>query len=159
MVEAIEFKHERFEIKNYYNLLAPITDNIIILCNNAKLMYNLAEEIINTINGKAEYNDYWCDEEDVGKAKYELNFGLQKVININGQKVTLGLEPALVYKAKQIEDIFFFDCNGYDKEALYPMTVFKGSYDVWEEGLDKIYRMIVSGRYGCYDGKWVNAKG
>lgn len=161
MVQGILFKDERFETKDDNNLLDPITENIIIICNNLKLMDSFAEEIINTINGEAEYNDYWCDEEDVGKAKYELNFGLQKVININGQKITLGLEPALVYRAKQVEDIWFLDWYGKDKtyrELIYPLVAFKGSHEAWNEGLDRIYRNICHGIYGCYDGKWVYLK-
>lgn len=162
MVKGILFKDKRFETKDNNNLLDPITENIIILCNNQRLMHTFAEEIINTINGKAEYNDYYCDKEDVGKAKYELAFGLQRVININEQKIFLCLEPAMIYKAKQIEDIWFLDWIGSGvnyKEWVYPMTVFKGSHEIWNEGLDRVYRMIVSGRYGCYDGKWANLKG
>jgi hypothetical protein len=159
MVEGILFKDKRFETKDDNNFLDPITENIIIICNNLKLMDSFAEEIVNTINGKAEYNDYYCDEEDVGKAKYELNFGLQKVININGQKITLGLEPALVYRAKQVEDIWFLDWYGKDetyRELIYPLVVFKGSHEAWDEGLDIIYRNICNGRYGCYDGNWID---
>lgn len=159
MVEAIKFNDSRFETKDDNNLLYPITENIVIICNNLKLMHTFSEEIINTINGDAEYNDYDCDEEDIGKAKYELNFGLQKAININGQKIVLGLEPSLVYKAKQIEDIWFLDwCGGINsdyKEWIYPLTVFKGSHEAWDEGIDRIYRNICNGRYGCYDGRWV----
>ena len=161
MVEGILFKDKRFETKDNNNLLNPITENIIILCNNQELMHTFAEEIVNTINGKAEYNDYYCDEEDIGNAKYELSFGLQRVININGQKIYLCLEPAMIYKAKQIEDIWFLDWVGKDdnyREWIYPMTVFKGSHEIWNEGLDRVYRMIVSGRYGCYDGKWIARK-
>ena len=164
MVSCIEFKHKRFEVKDCNNLLEPITNNCIIICNNHKVMESLAKEIVDTINGNAEYNDYWCDEEDAGKARYDLNFGLQKVIDINGQKITLALEPAVIYKAKKIEDIWFFDWSGLDKEgfppykeSIYPLTIFKGSHDKWEEGLDAIYKMICNGRYGTYDGKWITS--
>ena len=34
------------------------------------------------------------------------------------------------------------------------MAVFVGSDEVWNDGLDKVYKMVVSGKYGCYDGKW-----
>ena len=159
MVRGILFTDKRFDTYEDNNLMCQITENTIILCSNYDLMNSLAEEIVNTINGKAEYNDYYCDEEDVGKAKYELNFGLQKVIDINGQTITLCLEPAMIYKAKEIEDIWFFDWNGTDynyKECIYPMTIFEGSLEVWESGLDEVYKMIVGGRYGTYDGKWVN---
>lgn len=159
MVRGILFKDKRFDTEDYNNLMCQITENTIILCNNYKLMDSLAKEIINTINGKAEYNDYDCDDEDIGKARYELNFGLQKVIDINGQKIILCLEPAMIYKAKQIRDIWFVDCFGTDdnyKESIYPMTVFKGSHEVWDSGLDTVYKTIVSGRYGCYNGYWTN---
>lgn len=161
MLEGILFTDKRFDARNDNNLMSPITKNTIILCNNYNLMNSLAEEIINTVNGKAEYNDYSCDEDDVGKAKYELFFGLQRVIDINGQKITLSLEPAIIYKAQTIDDIWFFDFVGEGedyKEFIYPMTVFIGSNALWNRGLSVVYKTIVSGQYGCYDGKWVNIK-
>lgn len=158
MVRGILFKDKRFATKDDNNLMDPIRENTIILCANYKLMQSLAEEIINTINGNAEYNDYDCDDEDIHRARYELNFGLQKIIDIKGQKIILCLEPAMIYKAKDIRDIWFIDCVGKDddyKEFIYPMTIFKGSFDVWNSGLDAVYKSIVKGRYGCYDGSWV----
>ena len=158
MVHGILFTDKRFETRDDDNLLDPLTDNTIILCSNYKIMAALAGEIINTINGKAEYNEYCCDKEDIGKAEYEINFGLQKRININGQIITLCLEPAMIYKAKNIRDIWFFDYVGKDdnyKEFIYPMLIFKSSDKVWERGLDYVYETIISGRYGCYDGKWI----
>lgn len=159
MVRGILFTDKRFDVKDDNNLMNPITNNTIIVCANWKLMDTLATEIFNTINGEAEYNDYDCDKEDIGNAKYKLNFGLQRVIDINGQTITLCLEPAMIYKAKEIGDIWFFDWEGTDdnyKEFIYPMTIFKGSDEVWESGLDEVYKMVVGGRYGAYDGKWVN---
>ena len=64
-----------------------------------------------------------------------------------------------IYKAKNIEDLWFIDWIGKDdtyKESIYPLTIFKGSQEKQDEGLDEIYKYIVNGRYGCYDGKWVN---
>lgn len=77
MLRAIEFKDKRFTTKGNNNLFSPITENTIILCHNYRLMDSLAEEILNTVNSKAEYNDYDCDDEDVGQAKMWLSFGLQ----------------------------------------------------------------------------------
>lgn len=107
MLRTIEFKDKRFRTKEDYNLFSPITENTIILCHNYKLMGSLTKEILNTVNGRAEYNDYDCDDEDVGKAKMWLAFGLQRVIDINGQRITLALEPAIIYKANDIKDIWF----------------------------------------------------
>ena len=38
------------------------------------------------------------------------------------------------------------------------MTVFIGSNALWNRGLSVVYKTIVNGQYGCYDGKWVNIK-
>lgn len=161
MLRAIEFTDKRFMIKEDNNLFSPITENAIIICRNYKLMDSLAEEILNTVNGKAEYNNYDCDDEDVGKARMWLMFGLQRIIDINGQRITLALEPAIIYKANDIEDIWLFDYHGSDKfppyeEFIYPICIFKGSREVWSDGKDEIYKVICNGRYGTYDGKWVD---
>ena len=164
MLYGIEFTDKRFKVEEDYNVLDALTKNTIILCSNYKLMNTLAKEIINTVNGKAEYNDYWCDDKDVGKAKFDLNFGLQKVIDINGQKITLALEPSIIYKADSPEDVWLFDWQGTNeietlpdyKEFIYPILIFKGSKEKWKDGKDAVYKMICGGRYGCYDGKWVD---
>lgn len=167
MLRAIEFKDERFMRKDENNLFSPITENAIILCHNYRLMDSLAEEIINTVNGKAEYNDYDCDDEDVGQAKMWLSFGLQRVIDINGQRITLALEPAIIYKANNIDDVWLFDYIGSKEvdtlpeyqEFIYPMVIFKGSKKVWNDGKDEVYKTICNGRYGTYDGAWVDLSG
>ena len=124
-------------------------------------MISLAYEILNTINGKVEYNDYQCDESDISKATAPIRFSLLTLINVNNQKITLSIEPSIIYKAKSIDDIWFIDYIGKDltyKASIYPMTIFKGSKSVWNSGLDEVYKTIVCGRYGCYDGKWVKNK-
>lgn len=45
------------------------------------------------------------------------------------------------------------------KESIYPITIFKGSQEKWNEGLDEVYKYIVNGRHSCYDGKGVNLNG
>ncbi len=71
-----------------------------------------------------------------------LSFGLQRVIDINGQRITLALEPAIIYKANDIKDIWFFDYRGTEEienfppyeEFIYPILIFKGSQKVWNDG-------------------------
>lgn len=166
MLKYIEFKADRFTKEDYYNII-EFTENTIILCNSYNLMDTLATEIINTVNKKAEYNDYWCDDKDDGKAKLDLCFGLQRVIDINGQKISIGLEPAIIYKANKLEDIWLFDYRGCDKietlpkheEFIYPMLIFKGSKKTWEDGKDAVYQTICNGRYGCYNARWIDLQG
>lgn len=167
MLRAVEFKDKRFMVKYNNNLFSPITKNAIILCHNYKLMDSLSKEIIDTVNGLAEYNDYDCDDEDVGSAKLILSFGLQRIIDINGKRITLALEPEIIYKASDINDIWFFDYRGTDdietlpsyEEFIYPMIIFKDSHAVWNDGKDEVYKMVCDGRYGTYDGKWVDLHG
>lgn len=155
MLRAIEFKGKRFKTEEDYNLMSPFTNNTIILCRDYKTMDSFTKEILNTVNGCAEYNDYDCDEEDVGQAKLVLSFGLQRIIDINGQKITLALEPAIIYKARDIKDIWFVDWSDEAtgkayKEFVYPMFIFKGCEEVWNSGLDEVYKTICNGKYGTY---------
>ena len=47
-------------------------------------------------------------------------------------------------------------------QSVYPMgsdrtyVVTEKKKDIYAEGLDKVYKFIVNGRFGCYDGNWVN---
>ena len=161
MVNAIQFNVTRFNTKDDNNLL-ELTDNTIILCATINIMISLAYEILNTINGKVEYNDYQCDESDIGKVTAPIRFSLLTLINVNNQKITLSIEPSIIYKANSIDDIWFIDYIGKDltyKASIYPMTIFKGSKDVWDSGLDEVYKMVAGGRYRCYDGSvWNDTK-
>lgn len=157
MVRGILFKDERFIIEEDNNLMCPMTENTIILCPNYEVMCSFTEEILNTINGIAGYNEIDCNANDFGKAELKIFGSLQRVINVNEQRIILCVEPAMIYRADQIEDIWFIDWQGSDdnyKEFIYPMSIFEGSQEVWDEGLDKVYKMIVDGRYGCYYRGW-----
>lgn len=155
MLHEITFQDEKLMYDGGYDVI-EFTDNTIILCCNSEMMNSLAEDIIKTVNGKAEYNDYRCDDEDVGKAKYVLDLDLQKIIDINGQRVTLGLEPSLIYKANKLEDIWRFELTAFDNGAVWPMSVLIGSQELWNSGKDEVYKSIYNSKYGHYDERWVN---
>ena len=36
------------------------------------------------------------------------------------------------------------------------MLIFKGSKSTWNDGKDAVYQTICNGRYGCYNGKWID---
>lgn len=157
MLNAIRINDERFDMEQ--NTLAELTDNTIILCRNFDMMSTLAGDIVRAINKKGDYYAYICDDEDIGKAKYDVKLFLQKTIDINGQKITLCLEPAMVYRAKRIEDIWFLDYgwpNNQKSEQIYPLTAFKDAKELWESGLDAVYTQIAIGRYGGYNGEWIS---
>lgn len=158
MLEEIKFnKPDVFLIDDYsYNEMVELTNNTIIICNSVPTHITLSEEILNTINGNAEYNDYICGGSDLGTGQVRMFGGLQRMLSIGDQTITTGIEPALVYKAKSVEDIWFADTikteDGKEKIIIYSMTAFKGHRDVWSEGLDSVYFYVAGGRYGAYDG-------
>lgn len=154
MVRGIKFTDKRFREKDDDNMLSPMTENTIILCHDYKLMDTLAKEIIATINDETENNQLDCDDEDVGNAKMWMCFGLQRIIDVNGQRITLALEPSIIYKANSIDDIWLF--NSIDEEFVYPITIFKGSEEIWNKGKDELYKSICAGNFGTYDGCWVD---
>lgn len=157
MVSEIEFTARNYDVEGHGNWLCQLTKNTIILCNNYCLMDMLCKEIVGTINGSAEYNNYVCDDTDIGVARVDIRFGLQRLIRINDQTITLSIEPAIVYKAKCVEDIWFFETVlGKPVNQLYALSEFRESENDWAVGLDNIYRNVVGGRYGAYDGNWID---
>jgi hypothetical protein len=157
MLDYIEFNNNEFE-EGYNNLGGELTNNTIILCDSYETMNTLHKYIIDVVNEEDSENindvsvNYYCEDEDVRQAKTTLCFGLQRVVQINNQTITLALEPSIMYKAEEMYDIWFVE--KYDKYRICAMSRFKGSVDKWNEGKDAIYKYVVNGRYGCYDGKW-----
>ena len=154
MVRGIKFTDKRFREADDDNILYPMTENTIILCHDYKLMHTLAKEIMDTINDETENNQLDCDDEDVGNAKMWMCFGLQRIIDVNSQRITLALEPSIIYKANIIDDIWLF--NSIDEEFVYPITIFKGAEEIWNKGKDELYKSICAGNFGTYDGCWVD---
>lgn len=154
MLKAIEFKSDRFNQEDEMNYIDNLTKNSIILCNSTSIKRELVKEIQNTLNEQAEYNDYYCDDEDIRNYNVLIDFLTTTVIQIGEQTIVFSVEPTCIFKANNIEDIWFCD-EINNKIELYPMEVFKGSYDKWDEGIIEVYKYICSGRYGTYDGNYL----
>ena len=158
MLEHIEFNSNKFE-KDSNMLGGELTENTIVLCSSYETMDMLHKSIVCCLNENDEQIDldiysYYCEDEDINNAKTTLAFSIQRVIKINNQTITLSLEPSIIYKANKMEDIWFAEKN--DRYSIYAMSQFKGCKEKWDEGKDAVYRYIVNGRYGCYDGEWIN---
>lgn len=169
MLQGIEFNEKKFDKENCNNLFCDLTNNVIVLCPNFDMKQELAQEImatvnngqqeiVATVNGKIEGNFYAFYEDKPEKAVYGTNMFLQTIIEIGDQKIYLCLEPAMVYKAKQIEDIWLLDKKKAEDGYLYtliPFRFYKNAKNLWEKGLDYVYRNIHLGRYGGYSGEWI----
>lgn len=159
MLRGIRFNSGQFDKTDYNNTFGELTENTIVICRNFDMKKALEQEIRATVNGRTECNDYDCDDEDIGRAEYGINTYLQTVIEINNQKIILCLEPAMVYTAKSIKDIWFLDRRKVGNDYLYtliPFYAYRGAEDTWAKGLDSIYAQITIGRYGGYTGEWID---
>lgn len=158
MLQGIKFNEKKFDKENSNNLFCDLTNNVIVLCPNFDMKQELAQEIMATVNGKIEGNFYGFYDDKPEKAVYGTNMFLQTVIEIGDQKIYLSLEPAMVYKAKQIEDIWLLDEKKAEDGHLYtliPFRFYKNAKNLWEKGFDYVYRNIHLGRYGGYSGEWI----
>ena len=57
-----------------------------------------------------------------------------------------------ILQAQSLNDIWFVDYNKDNKLLVYPLTIFKGYKDDWDEGVMDLYKNVCNGRYGCYVG-------
>jgi hypothetical protein len=100
-----------------------------------------------------------CDNEDYNilyKDRCFIEFGLTTIFNLYNQRITLSVEPSVIYKANKLEDIWLVETDIDERfYSVFPILDFESSDKVFNKGLDEVYKMIVSGRYGCYDGSWV----
>ena len=160
MIKYIEFcGDEWIEIDNILGDKYDLTENTIILCNNTKTKYKMVKLTINVLDRKFNtlYNA-WVDEEDYDifdKDRCFINFSSITIFNLYNQKITLSIEPSIIYKAKNVKDIHFVDVDCKNKYMVYAMTNFEDSEEIFNKGLDEVCKTIIGGRYGCYNGSWV----
>lgn len=157
MLKAILFKDpERFDFNDENNYIDIITNNSIILCEDTRIKYFLTRQIEDICDGKYQ-NTEVCDY-DVGDCEEE-----PKITNMmeylpttiftldNEQKITLTVEAPFILTATSIDDIWFAQRTKEDKISIYPFRVFIGHKEVWDEGVEKVYKSFIHGRYGCYE--------
>lgn len=156
MLNRIEFKTDRFTQEDGYNSFCGLTNNTIILCCSTSIKRELVKEIQDTLNEQRERNDYDCNEKDIRNYHVLINFLTTTILRIGDQIIVFSVEPTCIFKANNIDDIWFCNENCQtDKICLYPMTIFKGSKEKWNEGIIEVYKFICNGRYGTYDGEYL----
>lgn len=162
MLEAIKFNGDLFNHEDNNDLIDTMTKNMIIICDSPhtrRALFNAFEEIC---EGKCVEtgHDYSVDDEEKLYPKITnriviylptIRFEID-----NEQLITITIEAPFVFTAKEIGDIWFAETDAENKILIYPMTCFKGCHDKWEEGLDAVYEYVTQGRYGGYDGYWMD---
>lgn len=160
MLNYIEFHGDLFNHDDYYNLVDEMTNNMIFICDCPQTKNKIVNEIEKICNGECvEYgHDYWCGENRLYPTitKRVITYlPTTRLVIDNEQTITCTIEAPFVLTATDIKDIWFAVNNG-GKISVYPMTIFKGSHDKWNDGIESVYCYVTGGRYGSYDGYWMN---
>ena len=155
MLRGIKFNKEHyFDFNDNNNLMDILTENTIILCEDDIIKNFLSNEIKDICDGKHKTengHDYYIEPEDNLNITYGINYLPTTELFIDDkQKIVLTIEAPYILTATSPKDIWFAQRTKYNKISIYPMRVFKGYKEKWDEGVYAVYRYIVSGKYGNY---------
>lgn len=154
MLRGILFNDEKyFESSDDNNLMDTLTENTIILCVDNKVKNFLYDAIRGICEGKHKEGGYEYYVEDTDKLNLKVGISYLPTAELyidDEQKIILTMEVPYILTAKQPEDIWFAQRNRDNKIVIYPMKIFKGYKEKWEEGIEAVYRYIAQGRYGDY---------
>lgn len=157
MIDSIKFNGSGFKHDKLDDVFVPNSKNTIIFCSSPEVKDRIAGIIMDICDGLCEKRgknvaDYSATTE---KPKYKIDMIYRPTTRLwvdDEQFITITVEAPFVYTAKSIDDIWFADGRNTQGIAIYPMTSFEGCYKKWAEGIDAVYKYIVSGRYGGYAG-------
>lgn len=154
MLRGILFNDDKyFESINDNNLMDTLTQNTIILCEDTEIKKFLYHAIIDICDGKHIESgyDYYIEDTDYLNYKNGINYLPTTELNIDTeQKITFTVEAPYILTATSPKDIWFAQRTKENKIRIYPLRVFKGYKERWEQGVYKIYIDTIAGRYGNY---------
>lgn len=150
MITCIEFKNKIFETKDDNNIISPATNNMIILCNSSETKDIISDEIerLNDDDG-ADYGSSSGKDADI---KNVIRYKPTSVYDIDNeeQKFIITVEDPYILTAKDKWDIWFADVNKENRIEIYPFVSFIGSEEIWDRGIDRVYKDVLIGRYGNF---------
>lgn len=152
MLRGIQFNSSLFDKKDDNNLMDKLTTNTIILCENTEVRKLITKEIVRALDRECESegdNDYYCEPTDNMQYKYAVNYLPTTTLNVDcEQLITITVEAPYILTAKEPDDIWFASVNEDNIISVYPLKIFKGYKEDWEQ--KKTYQYVLNGRYGCY---------
>lgn len=154
MLRGILFNNERyFESSDDNNLMDILTENTIILCEDNKVKNFLYDAIREICDGRHKEDGYEYYAEDTDKLSLRVGISYLPTTELyidDEQKIVLTMEAPYILTAKTPEDIWFALRSRDNKIAIYPMKIFKGYKEKWNEGIQAVYHYIANGRYSDY---------
>lgn len=162
MITGIEFdKLNENKTLGIYQL----TNNTIILFNNSDLKYKFQKEFLKIRDDETDrYDNSICYSTAIDNEKFEeqdhkaeikivIEYMPTSIYKIdNEQTIVLTVEAPFIFTCKDPYDLWFCDTNNKDEIQLYSFVEFKDYKELWDKGIDNIYKMTTTGRFGCYEG-------
>ena len=126
------------EIEKYK--MYQLTKNTIILCNNSEIKYKLISEFADEIN-------------DIINIKTIVTYKPTSIYLIdNEQKFIVTTEAPFILKCNNPYDLWFCDMNNKNEIQLWSFVEFKEYKQIWDKGIEEVYKEVINGRFGCYEG-------
>jgi len=155
MIKAIQFNDQnKFDHTDDNNLMDIITRNCIILCEDVDIKRFLSNEIIKICCGEYMEDEsvlYDTESDDEPKLTKNFTYFPTSLLKIDDeQRIVVTIEAPFILTATDVHDIWYAGRTNANKVIVYPLRVFKGHMDDWNQGVEKIYINTIHGRYGVY---------
>jgi hypothetical protein len=143
-----------------------LTKNVIVLFNNSELKNKFVKEFLKIKDDKGNETDkadiIYCTVEDNNKAE-EQDHKAEIMTNIvylptsiftvdKEQRFIFTVEAPFIFQCKDPYDLWFCDINANNEIEVYSFVDFIGYKEFWSEGVEKVYKGFINGRFGCYEG-------
>lgn len=152
MLRGIQFNSSLFDKKDDNNLMDKLTTNTIILCENTAVRKIVTKEIVRVLACECEAegdNDYYCEPTDNMQYEFVVDYLPTTTLNVDfEQLITITVEAPYILTAKEPDDIWFASVDKDNIISVYPLRIFKGYKEDWEQ--KKTYQYVLRGYYGCY---------
>ena len=161
MITGLEiYSLSKEKIKMY-----ELTKNAIVLFNNSELKYKFVQEFLKIRQDETDLDtkdicystvldEDKSDEQDhKAKIKTVIEYKPTSIYMVdNEQKFIFTTEAPFILQCNNPYDLWFCDANKDNEIQLWSFIEFKGYKETWSKGIDKVYKEVINGRYGCYEG-------
>lgn len=142
-----------------------LTKNTIILFNSSDLKYKLVKEFLKIRYDETDKDDGSIvystiineDKAEKQNHKAEIKILVEYLPTSiymvdNEQKFVFTTEAPFILQCTDSYDLWFCDTNKEGEIQLYSFVEFKGYKEAWDKGIYVVYKEVINGRYGCYEG-------
>lgn len=156
---------EIYSLSNDKIEMYELTKNVIVLFNNSNLKKKFIEEFLKIKQDETENDtkdicystvsdNTKADEQD-HKADInveEINVPTSIYTVDNEQKFIFTTDAEFILQCNNPYDLWFCDTNSTEEIQVWALTNFKRYKEIWNKGIDNVYRYFIDGRFGCYEG-------